>query len=216
MAGLQYDEPPAPAHRRGPFPPRQNLVGIFLRVTADRRLLDEPARNSICYQYEHIAAGNRQYCLAQGWQFVSDDAAPKQKLLSRRRRWGDPEESSFDISHSQPGHGAVVDRDGRQAEHGSTRSPRFLMTSQHELRDRVIGMAAQCRRDRPGCLRGFRPVAQTVNDSCKVTIRGRHQDVCIASFGFSRVGKAGHAPLHAGQQINRGVGHGLTATTFSW
>ena len=56
----------------------------------------------------------------------------------------------------------------------------FLMTSQHELRDRVIGMVAQCRRDRPGCLGGFRPVAQTVNDPCKVTIRGRHQDVCIA------------------------------------
>src|SRR6476620_3141066 len=87
----------------GLSPPRQNLVGIFLRLTADRRLLGELARNSICYQYEHIAAGNRQNCLAQRWQFISDDAAPKQKLLSRRRRWGDPEEDSFDISDSQPG-----------------------------------------------------------------------------------------------------------------
>ena len=164
----------------------QNSAGSALRILARRNRFYITPINAIGGEEERVSFEDGKNGGLKSRQLLADYSAAEQKHFRIIRASGDhPSEATQDIADAEPGHHAVIEIDGSDAENDAASGQQRAVASLNDRNDWFVGAVFQNGSGDFRGAEGFFAVADAVDGGDEKAAGPDAKDVAIAGSAFA-------------------------------
>ena len=177
----------------------EDSAGGVLRVFARGGRFHKTCIDAVGGEEEHVSFEDRKNGGLERRQLLADNTAAEEKHFRIIRAAGNhSRHSTHNIADAEPGHHAVVEIDGSEAENDAASGLQRAMAFFGERDDRFVGAILQNGSGGSGSTRGFFTVADAVDGGDQNAAGPDAEDVAIAGSVFTGKSEIGDTVFDEG------------------